>query len=125
VRFEVTGDFLSAGYCHCLRCQHRSGTLYTFNGMVPADGFSVIAGEDAIRTWRPPNGHPKSFCVHCGGHVYSGEPGGEGTVGVRFGALESDPGIAPRWHQWVASAPDWAPLPEDGLPRFDGARTID
>ncbi len=125
VRFEVTGEFVTAGYCHCTRCQRRSGTLWSLNGMVPADGLTVVAGADEIRTWRPPDGNPKSFCGQCGGHVYTGQPGGDGAVGVRFGALHSDPGIAPRWHQWVASAPAWAPLPDDGLPRYAGPRESD
>src|SRR3954469_14303924 len=102
VRFEVTADFLSAGYCHCTRCRRRSGTMWTLNGMVPADGFRVVAGEGAVRTSEPPGeGLPKTFCATCGGALYSGAPGGAGIVGVRFGALHEDPGIAPRWHQWV------------------------
>jgi hypothetical protein len=65
---------------------------------------------------------PKSFCVRCGGHLYSGEPGGEGIVGVRLGALDADPGIRPQWRQWLASAVPWESIPDDGLPRFDGPR---
>ena len=26
VRFEVTAPLVKAGYCHCQRCQRRSGT---------------------------------------------------------------------------------------------------
>jgi hypothetical protein len=126
VQFRVTANFASAGYCHCTRCQRRAGTPWSMNGMVAADAVEVTAGQDAVRTWRPPDGHPKSFCEHCGGHVFSGEPGVSGTVvGVRFGALHGDPGIAPRWRQWLSSAPGWAPIPDDGLPRFAGKREID
>jgi hypothetical protein len=39
--------------------------------------------------------------------------------------VEGDPGIRPRWRQWVESAPDWEPIPEDGLPRFPRRREID
>jgi hypothetical protein len=46
-------------------------------------------------------------------------------VGVRFGALDGDPGIAPRWRQWLSSAPDWAPIPDDGLPRYPETREND
>ena len=44
VRFEVTTPFDSAGYCHCHRCQRRSGVPWTFNGLVEAGGFEVTAG---------------------------------------------------------------------------------
>ena len=126
VRFELVADFITAGHCHCLRCQRRAGTPWSTNGMVPADSVTVRAGEDVLRFWRPPDGLAKAFCSVCGGHVFSGEPGvPETIVGVRFGALHGDPGIRPRWRQWLASAPDWYPVPDDGLPRFDEKRQSD
>jgi hypothetical protein len=126
VQFQVAAEFRTAGYCHCTRCQRRAGTPWTMNGMVGASEVHVLAGMGELRTWRPATGLAKFFCGTCGGHVFSGDLGAsEGTVGVRFGALHGDPGIAPRWRQWLASAPAWAPIPDDGLPRFDGPREID
>lgn len=126
VQFQVTAEFKSAGYCHCTRCQRRAGTPWSMNGMLAADALEITAGQDSLRTWRPPDGLSKSFCEICGGHVFSGEPGTpEANVGVRFGALHGDPGIRPRWRQWLSSAPDWVPIPDDGLPRFAAQREID
>ena len=125
VRFRVTAPFVTAGYCHCTRCQRRAGTPWTMNGIVPDEGFELLEGAGALRTWRPPDGLSKSFCEVCGGHVFSGDPGTGGIVGVRFGALHGDPGIQPRWRQWMSAAPDWAPIPDDGLPRFPEKREID
>ena len=88
----------------------------------PDDDLEVLAGEDAVSYWRPPDGLPKAFCSVCGGHVWSGEPGVGDVVGVRFGALHGDPGIEPQWRQWLESAPDWYPIPDDGLPRFPQRR---
>ena len=122
VRFEVTAPFDSAGYCHCKRCQRRSGALWALNAAVPADAFAITEGADAVRTWSPPDGLPKAFCAHCGGHVFAGDPGAGPVVGVRLGAVDDDPGIRPGWHQWVESAPAWEPLPDDGLPRFEQRR---
>jgi hypothetical protein len=34
-------------------------------------------------------------------------------------SLDGDPGIRPSAHQFVGYAAAWAPVPEDGLPRFD------
>jgi hypothetical protein len=122
VRVRVTGPFETAGYCHCKRCQRRTGTTSTLGAKLAAASFEILAGREAIRTWRPETGHPKSFCVHCGGALFSGDPEGGATVGVRLGMLDGDPGIRPEWHQWVASAPDWDPIPDDGLPRFPESR---
>ena len=115
VAFEVRAPVTTAGYCHCKRCQRRSGTLWTLNALVPADGFTVVSGEEHVRTWTPEDGLPKAFCVLCGGHLYSV---GSSFRGVRLGAVDGDPGIRPEWHQWLESAPDWEPIPDDGLPRF-------
>jgi hypothetical protein len=125
VRFAVTAPFTTAGYCHCTRCRRRSGAMWSMNAMVDADGFAIQAGAEEVRTWRPADGVPKSFCRACGGHVFSGDPEAGGTVGVRLGAVEGDPGIRPRWRQWLESAPEWEAIPDDGLPRFPRARGID
>ena len=121
VRFEVTEPFSTAGYCHCHRCQRRSGALWTANAIVDSGGFRFTAGEEAVRTWSPEKGLPKSFCGECGGHVCGGKPGGPFVV-VRLGAVDGDPGIRPEWHTWVSSAPGWEAIPDDGLPRFEEGR---
>jgi len=35
-----------------------------------------------------------------------------------LGALDGDPGLRPSVHQFVDYAPEWSPVPDDGLPRF-------
>ena len=119
VRFNVTQPFTTAGYCHCHRCQKRSGVPWSLSAMVPLAGFEITQG--AVRTWRPDGGHAKSFCSNCGGHVFSGEPE-TGPIGVRLGTVDGDPGIRPQWHQWMSSAPEWFPIADDGLPRYDEQR---
>ena len=123
VRFELTEPFLGAGYCHCERCRRRSGVPFTLNALIAAEAFELTAGADLVETWVPGDGgRPKSFCGRCGGHVFGGDRGVGGTVVIRLGAVEGDPGIEPSWHAWVSSAPDWYPIPEDGLERFAGNR---
>jgi hypothetical protein len=46
-------------------------------------------------------------------------------IGVRLGAFDSDPGIRPTAHQYVAYAASWEPIPDDGLPQFPEARVAD
>jgi hypothetical protein len=76
VRFQVTEPFHSAGYCHCHRCQRRSGVPWTFNGLVDPDGFEVTAGDAELTSWRPEEGaRSKSFCRLCGGHVFGDDRG--------------------------------------------------
>jgi hypothetical protein len=121
VAFEVTEPFTTAGYCHCKRCQRRSGALWSLNAIVPASGFEIVRGREQIRLWEPPAGLPKAFCGVCGGQLYSG---GDDFIVVRLGAVDADPGIRPEWRQWLESAPAWEAIPDDGLPRFQRRREL-
>jgi hypothetical protein len=118
VRFEVRAPFVSARYCHCHRCQQRTGTSCSASARIGRADFAILAGADLIRAWEPPGGMPKAYCVECGGHLFSGSLD-EDVVAVRLGAVEGDPGIRPEIRQWVSSAAPWEPIPSDGLPRYD------
>ena len=119
VRFEVSEPFEASMYCHCTRCQRRSGTAASVNGRTQADAFRVVKGEDRLRSWDPPDGAAKFFCGDCGSHLFSRSPN---SVGVRLGAVDGDPGIRPSYHQYVAYAAAWEPIPDDGLPRHPESR---
>jgi hypothetical protein len=118
VRFEVRAPFTSARYCHCHRCQHRTGHSCSASARIDRGDFEVTAGAELIRSWHPAEGMPKSFCTECGGHLFSGTLDHD-FVSVRLGAVDGDPGIRPEVRQWISSAASWEPLPDDGLPRFD------
>jgi hypothetical protein len=123
VRYELTAPLLSAGYCHCTRCQRRTGTGSSANGRVPRHGFELLHGEDALSSFAPPDGKPKLFCSRCGSAMFSGDPLADEQVAIRLGTLDGDPGIRPSHRQHVASAASWEPIPQDGLERHDGPRS--
>jgi hypothetical protein len=123
VRFEIDQPLLSASYCHCTRCQRRTGTAASANGRVAPGSFRLVAGEEHVGSWAPPTGFAKFFCGLCGSALFSRDADNPDTVGIRLGALDADPGIRPQWHQFVAYAAPWEPLPDDGLPRYPEGRT--
>jgi hypothetical protein len=118
VRFEVTSPLVSSVYCHCTRCQHRTGTAASVSGIAAPGSFRIVAGEDRMRAWKPEGGAEKWFCGDCGSALFSRVPGDPERIGVRLGAFDSDPQIRPSAHQFVAYAAPWAPIPDDGLPRY-------
>ena len=65
---------------------------------------------------------PKAFCSSAACHLFAGSLDGD-FVAVRLGAIEGDPGIRPESRQWVSSAAPWEQIPDDGLPRHEGAAT--
>jgi hypothetical protein len=119
IRFEVTAPFVSASYCHCTRCQRRSGAAASASARAEPGTIRVVAGEDELRAWAPEGGYEKLFCGLCGSALFTRPPGTTEPIGVRLGALDADPGVRPQWRQFVAYAAPWEPIPDDGLPRYD------
>jgi hypothetical protein len=118
VRFEVTAPLGAALYCHCTRCQRRTGTGASVTARAESGSFKIVSGEEELRAWRPDGGWEKWFCGSCGSAVYSCHPIETDRLGVRLGALDEDPGVRPILHQFVAYAAPWEPIPDDGLPRY-------
>jgi hypothetical protein len=120
VRFELTAPLVAAAYCHCTRCQRRSGTAAAASARIEPGSFRMVAGEEHVRGWSPPGGLEKAFCGECGSAVFARDAGDHDVKIVRLGALDGDPGVRPSAHQFVDNAAGWEPIPDDGLPRFAG-----
>ncbi len=119
MRFEVGEQPTVASYCHCSRCQRRTGTGSSAQARVAGSSFRLVAGEDLVRAWRPDRGFEKAFCSVCGSALFSRNPDDPEQMSVRLGAFDGDPGVRPQYRQFVAYAAEWEPIPDDGLPRHD------
>lgn len=120
VTFRVKGPFLTAGYCHCTHCQKRTGTGASVQGRVVRDDLELLTGEHLLKAFVPPaGGRPKVFCTACGSHLFSGDLAADAEVAIRLGAFDDPIDVAPEFHMFVRSAPPWAPVPHDGLVRYD------
>lgn len=122
VRFEVDEPLVSAGWCHCTRCQRRTGTPASVQARIVPGSLRIVQGELLLREYRPEEGWAKVFCGECGSSLWSKSPDEPGLLAVRLGAFDDDPGIRPSHRQFVAYAAAWAPIPDDGLPRFPERR---
>ncbi len=123
VRWELSEPPLAASYCHCTRCQRRSGTAASAQARVAPGSLRIVQGEELVREWVPPgDGWPKCFCSVCGSALWSRSREEPRDYSVRLGTFDGDPGVRPSYHQFVAFAAPWEPLPDDGLPRYDERR---
>jgi hypothetical protein len=123
VRFELSEPPRSAGYCHCTRCQRRTGTAASAQAPIDGRTLRLLSGSHQVRAWRHPDGgYEKCFCAVCGAHLFSRDPEHPERVSIRLGAFDADPGVRPAWRAWVAFAAPWEPIPDDGLPRFAQSR---
>ena len=118
VRFEVTEAPLSAGYCHCTRCQRRTGGGSSAQAGIVPGSLRLLSGAELVRVYQPPHGYGKAFCSSCGSALWSVDPTTGGPAGVRFSAFDTDPGVRPSFRKFTAYAAAWEPIPDDGLPRY-------
>jgi len=121
VKFEIDEPLQAAGYCHCTRCQRRTGGSSSASAVVAPGSLRVTEGEDLLADWAPEGGFAKVFCSACGSALFGRAPGSDEISLVRMGVIDGDPGIRMMGRQYVANAAVWEPLPDDGLPCFDEA----
>jgi hypothetical protein len=120
VRFEIGAPAERAYYCHCTRCQRRTGTAASAQARIDGSGFRITQGEELVKGWRHPDGgFEKFFCRECGAHLFARNPDDPTQMSVRMSAFEGDPGVRPSGRMFVAYAAAWEPIPDDGLERWD------
>jgi len=61
IRFELTAPPYTAGYCHCTRCQRRTGTAASPQVRVDGDALRLLSGAESLRAWRHPDGGLQRF----------------------------------------------------------------
>ena len=119
VAFTISEPLPGAAYCHCTRCQRRTGGAASVSAMIVPGSLEFTSGEEHLRDWTPPDGWPKTFCAECGSALFGRDPRtGEISI-VRLGVIDGDPGVRPMARQMVAYAAPWEPIPDDGLRHFD------
>src|SRR4029079_13802682 len=110
---------VDAGYCHCTRCQRRTGSAAAISARLAPGSLPGTSGEQLLVSWDPPDGFSKVFCSACGGALWA--TNGE-TYAVRMGTFDTDPGVRPSYPQLTDYGHVWEPIPDDGLPRYPERR---
>jgi hypothetical protein len=123
VRYEIDAPPIGAGYCHCTRCQRRTGAAASPQARVQPGSFRLVSGEELIRAYDPGDGgFLKVFCTHCGSGLWSQDPQDPEVRSIRLGSFDGDPGVRPSYRTYVAYAAVWEPIPDDGLPHHPESR---
>jgi len=117
VRFTIDAPLAVAVYCHCTRCQRRTGTASQATARLAPGSLRLTAGGEHVRAWAP-GGLEKAFCGACGSALFARDNESGEIRAVRLAAVDGDPGIRPSARQFVAYAAAWEPVPDDGLPLF-------
>lgn len=119
VRYEIDGDTIFTGHCHCRDCQKATGTGHVSVMGLPRQavaitgqtrGFTVI-GESG-------QAYTRNFCPTCGSLVFGEAEGMPGMINVTAGTLDDPSAFEPQLVIFTRSRPAWDHL-QGGLPEFE------
>ena len=115
VKFEVTGEPVAMGYCHCSSCRHWSaGPVNAFTLWQP-DALKVTQGAASIGTFNKTPASSRKWCKKCGGHLFTDHPG-FGLVDVYAALLPKlkfEPGVHVNYSETVLRMHDGKPKLKD------------
>jgi hypothetical protein len=111
IRYEVVGEPLRVGICHCMDCRKDSGSVFTVFAIWPRDHFRY-SGEPLVYEGR-------GFCGKCGSRLFNVS---ETEAEIHIGSLDVAPtDLEPQYELWVKRREPWlAALP--GLSQYDEDR---
>lgn len=115
ISYQITGDPVAAGVCHCKNCQRQGGSAFStlwgiartaiqFAGATPkcyVDGDTASGGQVS-----------RYFCGNCGSALYS-EGRQPDVLYLKTGTLDDTTSFSPAFHVWVDSKQSWVDLPDD------------
>lgn len=107
VRYEIRGEPIRTGLCHCETCRKDTGSAFSFFGIWPRAAVT-LSGE--LGGWRSRAGLDR-FCPHCGSSLFCFDEGSD-EIEIKLGTLDGGPSeITPRYELWTIRREHWlAPL---------------
>ena len=109
LRIEATGEPIRVSVCHCLACQRRSGSAFSFQARFPRANVHIAGNsKEHIRTADSGRQGMMRFCPDCGSTVYYFLADNPDVIAIPVGGF-ADPSFPPpkfsvyeeRQHSWV------------------------
>jgi hypothetical protein len=92
IRYEIAGDPIFGGHCHCRDCQRTTGAGHSSLMAFPQPAVK-LTGSPKYYSTKADSGSAVSrgFCTNCGSPVVSNTSGMPGMIIITAGSLD-DPG---------------------------------
>ena len=119
VRYEVRGPIRDVFTCRCVECRRWSGHVFAASAARRED--IVFLEERGLRWIDSPESESharRGFCWECGSSLFW-DPPRRDTIAVAAGSLDEPTGLRLAGHVYVSQTPDYEPVPDDGLPRYE------
>ncbi len=103
VRYELEGEPIRVGLCHCGNCRKVTGSAFNYYG-VWTRARVTISGE--LGCWEVRAGGER-FCPRCGSALFCWDDRSE-EVEVKLGTLDEAPaGLTPSYELWTIRREAW------------------
>jgi hypothetical protein len=117
IQFQIEGEPVWSGYCHCESCRRITGSVVT--------SWIGIKDTDLVFTRGRPvkfevAGIDRGFCSTCGSTLTYEANRFPNYIQVHIGALDNPNSIKPLAHVHFAEKIEWFDV-DDQLPRFEGS----
>ena len=125
VRFEVSGEPVAMGYCHCESCRHWSaGPVNAFTLWNPSS-LKVSSGAASIGTFNKTPGSSRKWCTRCGGHLFTDHPafGLVDVYAAMLPTLRFEPTVHVHYQESVLPIHDGLPKMKD-MPKEMGGSGV-
>lgn len=113
IRFEVDGEILDFGHCHCSICRRLHGAAYASFAGVERLAFRYVEGEDQARTYVSSPFNDRIFCGNCGSTLLVVPKREPERLYLSMSAIEGDPPRPIGYHAWVRSKAPWHEIADD------------
>lgn len=102
VRFQLAGEPIRTGLCHCLTCRKETGSAFMAYAVWDQAAVTV-SGE--TRSWTGSTDR-RHFCGICGSALFATDDSTE--IEIRIGSLDRAPtGMTPDHELWVHRREHW------------------
>ena len=90
VRYEVRGEPLLNGICHCRYCQCRTGSAFGVNIYFHKSKVRIVSGEVKSFSFQTESDHYflTEFCINCGSTVFLKPELAGGNIGIAAGTFD-------------------------------------
>jgi len=120
ISYEVTGEPLLSGNCHCRDCQRATGSAMAAVMLFPKEGFKLLQGEAKYYDLKADSGSriSRGFCPNCGSPMFTLLEMAPDAIAIKAASLDDPTLYHPEMHLYTSSAQPWDPIPDDELAKF-------
>ena len=103
VGFELSGEPVAMGYCHCASCRHWSAGPVNAFSLWPPSALTVTRGAEHIGTYHKTDRSFRKWCQQCGGHLFTDHPKWDlvDVYAAVIPSLEFKPGVHVHYQETV------------------------